>query len=59
MTVIGIILFLIGAVGAGLIWSGFGQHIPLFQAIPMDFRAYLICAAIGAGLYFWGRRPRD
>jgi len=59
MSIVGGILFVIGIVGVGLIWTGFGVHVPLFASIPMDLRAYLICAGIGAVLYFWGRRPGD
>lgn len=59
MAKVGIILFLIGFIGAALLYTDFARFIPLLQSIPMDFRAYLICAAVGAGLFFWGRRPGD
>jgi len=59
MTIIGGILFVIGLLGAGLIWTGYGAYSSAFTAIPMDFRAYLITAAVGVGLYLWGRRPKD
>ena len=59
MSIIGGILFIVGALGAGLLWTGVGASIPGFMSIPMGFSAYLITAAVGAALYLWGRRPGD
>ena len=60
MTVIGVLLFLIGAVGFFLMFTGIGGTLlPTLSQMPLGLGGWAILAAVGAALFMFFRRPAD
>lgn len=60
MTILGILLLIVGAAGALLMFTGVGGSLqPLLMKMPMGFAGWAIMAGVGIVLLVLGRRPAD
>ena len=59
MFVLGVIILLIGLVGAGVHYFGIADVIPGLSSIPLGHKGFAAIALLGAVISVWTRRPRD